>query len=484
MMNQPLVRINPVATALYGPPGSGKSQGVILPWLAENNVSACVVDFKGELAKESFRLRKKMGHRVVLLDPFKVVTQTPDSFNPFDAIPKDDASLIDACRDLAEALVIRTGQEKEPFWNDSAQFIIQAVCCFVAHFAPPDGSRSLQMVRTIISHPQMLNQASAALQASTEFGGLLARMGNQMLNFQDKEKSSVISTVNRFLSFLDSPALQDESSTFDPADLKRGNRKMTCFLILPVVHARAQSALLRMWISSLLRSVVSQGLDESRKVWFILDEAAAIGHMGCLDDLLERYRGYGCRSVWALQSRGALPLLFPEGRHVTFESVTTSIYMATADLETATHISNKLGEHTLITESGGSSTGWQHSRGSTSGQQPSTNQGTNTSGGSSSNWSMMARKLLKPEEVLNLDPCLAITFTPGYRPILTRTVQWWRDKRLLRPSLFGGFTASCKALFKAFVWMVVGILAAYLATAFALQREAYQPPVYPAYYGR
>ena len=50
----------------------------------------------------------------MILDPFKVVTQEPDTFNPMDQIEADSPLAIDDCRDLAEGLVIRTGQEKDP----------------------------------------------------------------------------------------------------------------------------------------------------------------------------------------------------------------------------------------------------------------------------------------------------------------------------------------------------------------------------------
>ena len=47
-------------------------------------------------------------------------------------IDKDSATAIDECRDVGEALVIRTGQEKEPFWNDSAEVWIAAMTAAVA----------------------------------------------------------------------------------------------------------------------------------------------------------------------------------------------------------------------------------------------------------------------------------------------------------------------------------------------------------------
>ncbi len=70
---------------------------------------------------------------------------------------------------------------------------------------------------------------------------------------------------------------------------------MTIYCILPPNHMRAQSALLRMWIGSMMRAVVKGGLDPSRRVHFVLDEMSSIGQLDAIDDALDKYRGYGVK---------------------------------------------------------------------------------------------------------------------------------------------------------------------------------------------
>ena len=77
-------------TAVFAPTGVGKGVSCVIPFLLTSSESAVVVDFKGE----NFQLtaehrRKAFGHQIVVLDPFKLVTQTPDTFNPLDFIDKD-----------------------------------------------------------------------------------------------------------------------------------------------------------------------------------------------------------------------------------------------------------------------------------------------------------------------------------------------------------------------------------------------------------
>ena len=143
-----LVRLPDVVhTAMFAPTGVGKSTGLIIPHLLTCEDSSVVVDTKGELARATARHRRKVfKHKCVFLDPFQEFTKRPDCLNPLDFIERDDPGLIDACRVLIESMIIRTGNEKDPTWNDSAENVIRTICCYVAHYAP-DNDRSLQTVQ-------------------------------------------------------------------------------------------------------------------------------------------------------------------------------------------------------------------------------------------------------------------------------------------------------------------------------------------------
>jgi type IV secretion system protein VirD4 len=259
-----LIRLpNAVHTAIFAPTGAGKGVSIAIPELLTNPNSMVVADLKnGENARITAAFRtKRFGHRCVLLDPFRVVTRGPDSLNPLDFISVDDPQSLDACRDLAAALVVRTGQEKEPHWSDSAELWIAAMCAATVTFASP-GQRSLQTVATLLTNPELMRRAIDGLCGSDAWDGLLARLGQQLTHFQEKELASTLTTTNRHLRFLSTPAVVESTSTssFDPSELSQG--QMTIYLILPAEHRQAQASLLRLWITSLLRAVVRGGLHE------------------------------------------------------------------------------------------------------------------------------------------------------------------------------------------------------------------------------
>src|SRR5262249_39703189 len=157
------------------------------------------------------------------------------------------------------------GTEHEPHWNDSAELWISAVIGFVVSEAP-EGKRSLQIVRNAMSNPELLRQVMQRMATSDTWEGLLARWAGQMQHPAEKERGSILSAATRNMAFLDSLAVAESvaSSTFDPADLRKG--KVTVSLVVPPDKMRINTGLLRMWISTLLREVVRQGLGEKKLV--------------------------------------------------------------------------------------------------------------------------------------------------------------------------------------------------------------------------
>lgn len=419
------VRLNGVVhTAVFAPTGVGKGTSLILPFLLGLfRDTAVVYDPKGEAYHVASQSLRDRGYHVVVLDPYQVATKTPDSFNPLSMIDKDSPLAIDHCRALAAEMVVRTGNESDPYWNDASEGVIAALICLSClHGEGPN--RSLQSVRSLISDPERFQAAIKVMQADPAWSGMLARMGGQLASLRDKELASVTSSVHRHTRWMDSPAISASisESTFDPLALTR--RPMAMFLVLPPDQMKAQAGLLRLWIGALLRACIAGGLQESHKVHFVLDEAASLGgQMDALEQALNIGRGYGIRLQLYYQSSGQLKRCWgTDGGDQVVLSNTTQVFFGVRDRDTAVYVSDMLGEETI----------WVESTGANSGDSRSVNR--NDPGGSlgtSRGWNIgqqqQARKLLKPEEVVAQDERIAITLTPGVRPIATRLVRYYEE---------------------------------------------------------
>jgi type IV secretion system protein VirD4 len=406
-----MVWIDPNHAAIFAPTGAGKNVSIAGPLLLTSSDSMVVLDIKGENYLLSAKARRKMGQRIVCLDPFNHVGG-PDTFNPLQFIDPADPNAFDKCKSIANAIVIRTGKETDPFWNDSAQAVIGLFIGFVVCFAElPD--KNLQMVRMLLSSSKRFREAIEHCCTATEWGGMLARAAHQAAQLQDKVLASVLATVHQHMGFLDTTAVAANTTTssFNPADLVNG--KMTVYLVIPPEHMKTNSALLRMWLGSFLGAVMQCGLQESRKTRFLIDEAAQVGKMDVLETALNVGRGYGIRLLFMYQGIGQLQEAWgSEGAAQTLLSNTTQVFFGVNEPKTAEYVSSRLGDFTNIVLGGGTTEGTSYSGGEKSG-------GRSYSTGSSESWQQAARRLLQPSEVMQLDLRQAITFHPDLPPLMT-----------------------------------------------------------------
>lgn len=466
-----LVRLSKaVHSAIFAPTGAGKGTSCIVPFLMTCPDSAVVIDCKGgENAKltAEFR-RKKFGHRIVLLDPFKLVTQTPDTLNPLASIGKDSPFAIDDCREIAAAIVERKEEKGDGVhFLDNAEAAIAAMAALVVQFGEDD-HKSLQTVCDIVSNPDKWQKAIELMCASDAWQGMLARMGGNLAHLKERELASTMSTISRFLRFLSTPAIAASTgeSSFDPAEIHSG--KFTAYLVLPTERASALSPLLRLQIGTFLRAVVRGGLQEKRKIHFICDEANKLGKMDQISDALTVGRGFGLRMQLYYQDIGEVKKCWPDGAETTLMANVTQVYFGCNDNETAKYVSERLGEETIIVTSGGTSTGTSH-QGGDQGQR-STSYSTN----GSDNWAQQGRRLLKPEEVMALPDRIAITFTPGVPPICSRLVRYYESD--FRETWLGKLFAKARMVVVSTALLLLALMTAALIVSPLIYRKP-QPPI-------
>ncbi len=175
------------------------------------------------------------------------------------------------------------------------------------------------------------------------------------------------------------------------------------------------------------------------QVHFILDEAALLGQMTGVDDALGIGRGYGVKLQLYYQSFGQLKKCFPEGGEQTVLSNTTQVFFGVNDNATADYVSARLGEETIIVTGGGGGSSQTSNRSATA-----EGNSWSRSDSSNDNWSQQARRLLKPEEVAALSPRMAITFTHGVPPVMTRLIRYFEYRPKAWQSLASKALAATK----------------------------------------
>jgi|SRR5579883_355090 len=420
------------------PPGAGKGVAFVIPNLLVHPGSVVAIDPKGELFHATGRVRRRyLNNRVVRLDPLSVRGPGGARLNPLLHIDPDSPLLGDQATAIAEALVVRTGRESEDHWNDSAQLGITGALLYVITYAAPE-DRNLNAVADLLTDADafagmvaMMRDVSGDLAqvcVHPQAYQLLKRYGNTMASWEDRELSSIRSSIGRHLSWLHSPLVEEHLSTsdFDPQDLVHAD--VTVYMILPPKFLSTLSRLLRLWVTTLYGSITECGPQEDREVLFMLDEAGNLGPMPSLYQAITLGRGYGLRVWLILQSISQLKNLFPkDGEHQTVEaSLDHKMFFGVRDYATAEMVSNYAGTATVEVTSHTTSQGSTSSGGLFSGEKHSysTNQGT------SQTRSETGRKLLMPDEIIQLPADLAVILTKGVPPILA-----WLAKYYLTPEL-------------------------------------------------
>ena len=426
------------------PTRSGKGVGLVVPNLLHYSGSAIVVDPKGENYAITHRWRRDvLGQRIVCLDPFHVVLPkaTPtDSINPLDGIVdyrrssetylKQNPELLDEVSMIADAMIVRPPEEKDPHWNDKCRTLLKGLILAVVYGIGPNGRRHLSAVREMLTGGLDMLQGFFPFMEKNDAipGGVLGRAAREISTMGKEEFKNVISYALKQTEFLDSPLVDnclggagcDAGGTFDLRTLK-SCEPVTIYLILPPHYLAQYARLFRLWITMAMAAMTRtyEPPKGGRPVLFLLDEMAQLGTLDMMRKAVSLMAGYGMTLWMVWQDFSQLRLLYKDDWQSFLANAKVQQYFGINDPETAKTISEMLGEETIRIET--SSEGDATSR-----EALSIFSSTKTKNSSRSN-SETARALLKPDEVRRLPRETMLLFVQGVAPIACRRLSYYSD---------------------------------------------------------
>ena len=436
------------------PTRSGKGVGLVIPNLLHYAGSAIVIDPKGENWAITHRWRRDvLGQRIVCLDPFHVVLPkaTPtDSINPLDGLVdykrspetylKQNPELLDEVSMIADALIMRPAEEKDPHWNDKCRTLLKGLILAVVYGIGPGERRHLSCVR------EMLTSGLERLQGFFPFmekspanaDGALGRAAREISTMGKEEFKNVISFALKQTEFLDSPIIGDclggaggdARGSFDLRTLKTGG-PATIYLILPPHYLAQYARLFRLWITMAMAAMTRtyEPPKGGKPVLFLLDEMAQLGTMDMMRKAVSLMAGYGMTLWMVWQDLSQLKLLYKDDWQSFLANAKVQQYFGINDPETAKTISEMLGEETIRIETVSEST-------ATSRENMALFHSTKTKNTAYTN-AEAARALLKPDEVRRLPRETMLLFVQGVAPIACRRLAYYAD-----PTFSGRFDAN------------------------------------------
>ncbi len=343
--------------------GAGKGVAVVKPNLMVYGGSVVVLDPKGENFIDTWKHRVRLGHRVCLVDPFNAVPANIQGdykvqFNPLEVLQQfylaeDHSSVYDEAASIADLIVLTTDNDAQPHFNEKAKAFIRSAILFVT-YAETYQNRD-QFPHNLVTVKQCILNWFSNVDAIALFIDIctkhprLTSVAGAISMIAKEERQSVLSTVLRHTEFLDSPNVQESlsASSFSMSDLKQN--KLSVYLVLPANRLKTYSRLARVWIGTLLQSLMHDTKIPRHRALFMIDEMAQLGYMEPLLQAVSLSRGYGL-DLWMLfQDISQIKATYTDSWSTFFANAKYQQFFGIRDLETAKYVSERLGKGTITT---------------------------------------------------------------------------------------------------------------------------------------
>lgn len=279
-----------------GPTGSGKFRSSMGPILSSYEGSVICVDLKGEAVDVFARRRQQLGQRVIVLDPFQVVTSTQrDTMNPLDlyqipgGIPEVDVE------NLAAMLGDGHGCNTDPFWSDTGRALLAGILDYIRLRKPSE--QNLTSLRQLMYSDDLDYDLAVILDKKILPVDSLAR--EEIVGYlsapTDRTRPCIKTTALTFLKCLGSQVIAEatKESSFPLELLLDEKAAYTIFLVFPARYLESHRNLLRLMLHTLLTVVSRRPYMPALRTLLLFDEAAQYGRLKALLQALTLLRGSG-----------------------------------------------------------------------------------------------------------------------------------------------------------------------------------------------
>ncbi|WFU92147.1 type IV secretion system ATPase VirD4 (plasmid) [Rhizobium sp. CC1099] len=393
---------------VVAPTRAGKGVGIVIPTLLTFKGSVIALDVKGELFELTSRARKSSGDGVFKFAPLDPERRT-HCYNPvLDIIALPPDRQFTEARRLAANLITAKGKGAEGFISGARDLFVAGLLACVERGTPTIGA-----VYDLFAQPGEKYKLFARLAEETQ-NKEAQRIFDDMASNDTKIITSYTSVLgDGGLNLWADPQIKAATSRSDFSiyDLRR--RRTCVYLCVSPNDLDVLAPLMRLLFQQIV-SVLQRSLpckEEKHEVLFLLDEFKHLGKLETIETAITTIAGYKGRFMFIIQSLSALTGTYEEAGKENFLSNTgLQVFMATADDETPTYISDAIGEYTF--------------------QSRSISYGGGRAFDRNIQVSAQGARLLRPEQVRLLDNDCQIVLIKGQPPLQLRKVRYYSDRIL------------------------------------------------------
>ncbi len=364
--------------------GSGKTRWLkALLGMIHKNGAALVIDSDAEISNALAAVLERKGHRVYLLDPYRLGDFPGACWNALEEITRaakrhGRASVVRFAQTLAEAL-IREDNKCQPVFAISARGFMHGLCLYVWLFEPPE-RRNLIRVRELLARgmPELITdpakqdgfdmllkrmmQAPALMdnECDGQITAVIARAASLMKSGKNREGSNPFrATAMSQTAWLALPEIAaiSQRSDFAGEDLKTGNTIV--FICAPVTDIQEK---LSGWTRALTMMTMYAFQNMPGKMAipcaFLLDEMPSL-RIEMLDTAAPVFRRFGVRLVAITQDLEKLRQAYPDSWRGFIGNSQCVIWMGNDEQDTLEYLCKELGTRTITERIEGSHWFWR-----------------------------------------------------------------------------------------------------------------------------
>ena len=319
VLNDVILFFDPFAPGMghmltYAPSRTGKTTSVVIPALLHwSSGSIFVTDVKGELAAITAAARKRMGHKVILFNPFNVLGLGGMKFNPLSILLNDirknqGRNLHDLVL-LFGLLLIPHKEEKNTFFRNGGRRFLVSLLLYLAVFDKKDchlpGLRDLVWA----SRTKQL-EAAEIMQCTDAYGGLIKKYGTHLQELLDP---SYIKTFGGMRDYaIDTTQIYDSHTDFGKCLMKNEfdidevlDERTTLFSIIPEEKLDSHGTTNGMLSAIFFERISAK--EKPTKFLMIMEEMGNLGLIPNFQKALTLLPGKGLR-LWVIAQSRKQPL--------------------------------------------------------------------------------------------------------------------------------------------------------------------------------
>ena len=356
----------------FAPTRSGKGVSLIIPTLLTNaEKSFFCYDIKGENFALSSGWRESAGNRIIKIE---LASKSSHKYNPLDEIQFGSPTFTQDVQNLATILTSKgDGKNQSDHWEAKARELLTALIIYTLE--DPDRENTLYYVGNLLTDPtkDVEGTIEELIETCAHFDAKNILISTR--NTPDKERGSVISTLQKTFELFRDPVIRENTSCSDFSinDLVNGETPVSLYFIVQPNDLNRLSTMVRVFITQLLNKLIcgmefEQGTSRQKnkhELILMLDEFASMRYMPIIEEGLAFIAGYGVRAFLIVQDLDQITKYYGKENGV-IGNCHTQIAFAPNSHPTATYLSQQLGKQTIVRKKVSKSSGGKSSSKSTS----------------------------------------------------------------------------------------------------------------------